>query len=108
MEIEPTYTYYIDNFEIILSENGLTNIIKKVHIIIVATYNYFTESSYFAMPLAPPNVESFISYELLTREIILEWIRTCDDLIFLLKKEELKTKINELANKPTIIIRPNF
>jgi hypothetical protein len=60
------------------------------------------------MPLAPPNEESFISYELLTREIVLEWIRTCDDLIFLLKKEELKTKINELANKPTIIIRPNF
>lgn len=108
MEIVPTYTYYIDNFEIILADNGLTNIIKTIHIIIVATHSHFTESSYFAMQLQPPSEESFITYESLTKEIVLGWINECTDLIFLTKKEELKKKINESANKPIIIIKPNF
>ena len=82
MEIVPTYTYYIDNFEIILADNGLTNIIKTIHIIIVATHSHFTESSYFAMQLQPPSEESFITYESLTKGIVLGWINECTDLIF--------------------------
>ena len=37
MQIEPTYTFYIDTFDLILSDNGLTNVIKNINIIIVAS-----------------------------------------------------------------------
>ena len=58
--------------------------------------------------MAAPSEESFIDYELLTKEIVLGWINECNDLLFLVKKEELKTKINELVNKPIVTIKPTF
>ena len=108
MQIEPVYTYYIDTFDLILSDNGLTNVIKNINIIIVASYSYFVESSYYKLPMAPPSEESFIDYELLTKEIVLGWVNECNDVLFLAKKEELKTKINELVNKPIVTIKPSF
>ena len=58
--------------------------------------------------MAPPSEESFIDYELLTKEIVLGWVNECYDVLFLSKKEELKTKINELVNKPIVTIKPSF
>jgi hypothetical protein len=75
MQIEPVFNYYINTFDVIPSDNGLTNVITKVNIVIVATYSYFTESAFYTMSLSPPSESSFIAYDALTRETVLEWIR---------------------------------
>lgn len=108
MQIEPVFNYYINTFDVIPSDNGLTNVITKVNIVIVATYSYFTESAFYNLSLAPPSPSSFISYETLTRETVLEWINACQDQIFIAKKLELTNKLTEQATKPVITIKPPF
>ena len=108
MQIEPVFNYYINTFDVIPSDNGLTNVITKVNIVIVATYSYFTESAFYSMSLSPPSQSSFISYETLTRETVLEWINACQEQIFIAKKLELTNKLNEQATKPVITIKPPF
>jgi len=108
MQIEPLFNYYINTFDVIPSDNGLTNIISKINIVIVASHSYFTESTFYNMPLAPPNESSFISYESLTQDIVQGWIKDCQDSIFLSKKLELRNKIIEKATQPVITIKPPF
>ena len=108
MQIEPLFNYYINTFDVIPSDNGLTNVITKVNIVIVATYSYFTESAFYNMSLAPPTPSSFVNYETLTRETVLEWINACQDQIFIAKKLELTNKLTEQATKPVITIKPPF
>ena len=108
MQIEPVFNYYINTFDVIPSDNGLTNVITKVNIVIVATYSHFTDSAFYTMSLSPPSPSSFIDYETLTRDIVLGWINDCQDQIFLAKKLELTNKLSEQANKPVITIKPPF
>jgi hypothetical protein len=108
MQIEPTFNYYINTFDVIPSDNGLTNVISKINIVIVATHSYFTESSFYTISLGPPSESSFISYESLTQEIVQGWINECQDSIFVAKKLELTNKLTEQATKPIITIKPPF
>ena len=108
MQIEPVFNYYINTFDVIPSDHGLTNVITKVNIVIVATYSYFTESAFYSMSLAPPTPSSFVNYETFTRETVLEWINACQDQIFIAKKLELTNKLTEQATKPVITIKPPF
>jgi len=108
MQIEPVFNYYINTFDVIPSDNGLSNVITKINIVIVATYSHFTESSFYTMSLSPPSPSSFVAYETLTRDIVNEWIEGCQDQIFIAKKLELKNKLTEQATKPVITIKPPF
>ena len=102
MQVDPVYNYYINTFDVIPSDNGLSNVITKINIVIVI------ESSFYTMSLSPPSLSSFVAYETLTRDIVNEWIEGCQDQIFIAKKLELKNKLTEQATKPVITIKPPF
>ena len=108
MQIEPVFKYYINTFDVIPSDNGLTNVITKINIVIIASHSHFTESAFYTLSLNPPSQSSFINFDSLTNDIVQGWINDCQDQVFLAKKQELTNRINESANKPVITMKPPF
>ena len=58
--------------------------------------------------MAPPSPTSYISFNELTNDVVQEWINASNDEYFILKKEELKQKLIDLAAQPVVTIKAPF
>jgi ABC-type polar amino acid transport system ATPase subunit len=77
------YKWSIDNV-VVANENGLNNVIKSVHYLVEATDSGSGKSTTLRGSLALSDVvdpNSFIAFDQLTRDTVLNWITTKVDMI---------------------------
>jgi hypothetical protein len=100
--MEINFTTIVTLLDIYPSEDGLRNVVKRVHWKVFAFDNnqkyYETIGIY---ECATPSTTDFTAYDNLTNEIVLGWVSS--EVNFSMIKNELSNKIN-LANNPTINI----
>ena len=100
--MEINFTTIVTLLDIFPSEDGLKNVVKRVHWKVFAFDNnekyYETTGTY---ECASPSISDFTAYDNLTSDVVLGWVAT--EVDFNLVKTELANKIN-LANNPTINI----
>jgi hypothetical protein len=61
-----TYTWNFGFFDVVKSEDGLTNVVKTIHWVINAVDGTYSASSYGTVSLGSPNPSDFIPYDQLT------------------------------------------
>jgi len=106
--MEIIYTWEITAMEVILQQDGLTNVVNNIDWILIATSE---DGTYSAIKLAKqyvsaPDVNTFTNYEALTKEQVVGWLESVLDVHQL--KENLQEQINLQANPVTSILPPPF
>jgi len=82
------------------SENGLTDVVKRIVWRCQATEGSYVADIYRDTFLTTAQQESFISYESLTHETVIDWIKAHEDIPAL--EAELLAKLEEVKN-PSIV-----
>jgi hypothetical protein len=102
-----TYTWNFSPLEVVLSEDGLTNVVKTVHWRLIGTDSGFNESVYGSEAMDTPVPENFIDYEDITKEDVQEWIeeKMGTERINELK-ESIASSINLLKNPVRATLNP--
>lgn len=91
-----TYYWEITTMEVELSADGLTDIVKKVnwnYIVKDTEIPSITEYIFGSTDIPSPNPESFTQYGQLTKEMVIDWLKTQ------LNEENLKQEVDEKLYK---------
>ena len=94
-----TYTWSISQLDCAPSENGLTNVVKVIHWVLVGQdENGVSASTRNSYPLPEPNPEAFTDYSSLTEETIIGWLQNSLDVGYL--QSYLANEITSQYNPP--------
>lgn len=75
------YTWKFPQFNVVPSEDGLTNIVASIGWIYTGTDGEYTASYQGQLPLSPPNPSNFIPYDELTEKWAIEQVTAYVELI---------------------------
>lgn len=105
-----TINWRIDQLECKVSENGLSNVVSNIECVLKVTdiinnKSYTSGQRFSSISLQSPNSETFVEYDNLTQEQVVEWITdylgesNLNDIIADLSAQ------NSLKANPTTIIK---
>jgi hypothetical protein len=103
-----TFTWIISAVEVELSNNGLSQIVNKVHWRYKATgSDGLTAEVFNVAVLDTPNTATFIPYANLTSNVIIGWVTSTANVENL--QTSLETTLQNIRNPPMVTINnPNF
>jgi hypothetical protein len=106
--MEIIYNWEITAMEVVLNQDGLSNVVSNIDWILIATSE---EGTYSAIKLAKqyvsaPDATTFTNYEELTKEQVVGWLESVLDVPQL--KECLAEQINLQANPTHALLAPPF
>lgn len=90
--------------ECIISDNGLSNVVYRVHWLYAVT-SIINEKKYVStsngiLPIAAPTPENFVAFNELTKQQVVNWV------IDILGEENIQTMTTELTNANTLKANP--
>jgi len=98
------YTWTISALDCAVDEEGLQNVVKKIHWRYRGTDDEgFTAEDYGVHPVPSPNPEEFQAYETLTQEVVEGWLESAIDVEE--KQTIIEQKIDKIKN-PTNVTLP--
>jgi hypothetical protein len=102
-----TYKWNFFSFDCKVNDNGLQNVVKTINWIFTGTNENGIYAEIFGVQnLSDPNPEDFTPYSEISKEQVIQWIESVNDL------ESLKSEINEIINEKInpiyIKLPPNF
>jgi hypothetical protein len=68
------YSWNFNPLEVIYNEQSLTNVVNVVHWQYTATHGDITSTNIGTVGLESPTENSFITFDMLTKEIVTEWV----------------------------------
>lgn len=68
------YSWEFGSLEVIYNQEGMTNIIKTVHWEYVAILDGTSKRIINSLPLPSPSAESFVPFNLVTKEMVTDWV----------------------------------
>jgi hypothetical protein len=106
MEIK--YTWEITAMEVILNQDGLSNVVSNVDWGLIASVDGkpYRALHWAKQYVSSPDANSFTNYEELTKEQVTGWLENVLDVAQL--KENLAEQINLQANPVTALLAPPF
>ena len=98
--------WFINNMECKRSENNLTNVVKyvsytRIAVELINGVEYTTQTS-GTLSCPTPNLDNFISYNQLTKEVVEGWLDQYCGVVQI--DEYLDAEINQMANPPLVIL----
>jgi hypothetical protein len=106
MEIK--YTWEITAMEVILNQDGLSNVVSNIDWRLIATVDgeKYRAEQWAKQYVSAPDADTFTNYEDLTKEEVISWLENVLDVAQL--KENLAYQIDLQANPITAILPPPF
>ena len=106
--MEIIYNWEITAMEVILNQDGLSNVVSNIDWRFIATvenkpYRAFHWSKQY---VSAPDATTFTNYEELTKEQVVGWLESVLDVPQL--KENLEEQINLQANPTHALLNPPF
>jgi len=94
--------------EVILNQDGLSNVVNNIDWRLIATVNgeKYRAEQWAKQYVSAPDADTFTNYEDLTREQVISWLENVLDVAQL--KESLAYQIDLQANPITAILPPPF
>jgi hypothetical protein len=106
--MEIIYDWKILAMEVVLNQDGLSNVVNNVDWRLIATTedgDYFAEH-YGKQYVSNPDADTFINYEELTKEKVVSWLENILNVEQL--KENLAYQIDLQINPITALLNPPF
>ena len=101
-----TITHKVENAEA-YSTNDLQNIIKRVRFVIEASDGTRVKTSFFTVELGDPDAKTFVEYEQLTKDQVLQWVKAQIDPAQILALENgLIGVLQEMAQRNEKTLQP--
>lgn len=69
------YEWKIEDVETAEAENGLTDVIKRIHWRLNAVDGEYTSTAYGCVELGDPDSDSFIGFDSLTKTQVINWVK---------------------------------
>jgi hypothetical protein len=106
--MEIIYNWEITAMEVILNQDGLSNIVSNIDWRLIATVadKPYTALHWAKQYVSAPDANTFTAYDELTKEQVVGWLESVIDVAQL--KENLAEQINLQANPVTAILPPPF
>ena len=106
--MEIIYTWEITAMEVILNQDGLSNVVSNIDWRLIATVKGqpYTALHWAKQYVSAPDADTFTAYDELTKEQVVSWLESVLDVPQL--KENLDEQINLQANPVTAILPPPF
>lgn len=106
--MEIIYTWEITAMEVILNQDGLSNVVSNIDWRLIATVDEekYRAEQWAKQYVSAPDVNTFTAYDELTKEQVVGWLESVLDVAQL--KENLAEQINLQANPVTAILPPPF
>jgi hypothetical protein len=106
--MEIIYTWEITAMEVILNQDGLSNVVSNIDWRLIATVEgeRYKAEKWAKQYVSSPNADAFTNYEELTKEQVVGWLGSVLDVPQL--KENLEEQINLQANPVTALLNPPF
>ena len=106
--MEIIYTWEITAMEVILNQDGLSNVVSNIDWRLIATVDgeKYRAEQWAKQYVSAPDANTFTNYEDLTKEEVISWLENVLDVAQL--KESLAYQIDLQANPITAILPPPF
>ncbi len=106
--MEIIYNWEITAMEVILNQDGLSNVVSNIDWRLIATVEgeRYKAEKWAKQYVSAPDANSFTNYEELTKEQVVGWLESVLDVPQL--KENLEEQINLQANPVTALLNPPF
>ena len=106
--MEIIYNWEITAMEVILNQDGLSNVVSNIDWRLIATIENepYMASNYSKQYVGSPNPETFVDYENLTKEQVVSWLESTLDVEHL--KENLAYQIDLQINPIVATLNPPF
>ena len=106
--MEIIYTWEITAMEVVLNQDGLSNVVSNVDWRLIATVadKPYTALHWAKQYVSAPEADKFTNYEDLTKEEVVSWLESILDVSQL--KENLAYQIDLQANPIHAILPPPF
>ena len=106
--MEIIYTWEITAMEVILNQDGLSNVVSNIDWRLIATVDgeKYRSEQWAKQYVSAPDANTFTNYEDLTKEEVISWLENILDVAQL--KESLAYQIGLQANPITAILPPPF
>ena len=101
-----TYAWSFPEFDVVKSEDGLTDVVKTIHWIYAATDGTYTASAYGTVGLGTPNPADFIPYNQLTETWTISACSASLDVPAM--NATLAANIADQINPPIVPMAPPF
>lgn len=95
-----TYSWQINNLDVYVSKDGLSNVVYNIHWTYIATSdqqdeegNVYSADSIGVCDIALPDSNNFVEFDNLTKEQVESWIEASVDV------EELKRRLNKIIEE---------
>lgn len=106
--MEIIYTWEITAMEVVLNQDGLSNVVSNIDWRLIATVDgkKYRAEKWAKQYVSAPEADAFTNYEELTKEQVVGWLESVLDVPQL--KEYLEEQINLQANPVTALLAPPF
>jgi hypothetical protein len=106
--MEIIYTWEITAMEVILNQDGLSNVVSNIDWRLIATVDgeKYRAEQWAKQYVSAPDINTFTNYEDLTKEEVISWLENVLDVAQL--KESLAYQIDLQSNPITAILPPPF
>jgi hypothetical protein len=106
--MEIIYTWEITAMEVVLNQDGLSNVVSNIDWRLIATVEgkKYRAEKWAKQYVSAPESDAFTNYEELTKEQVISWLESVLDVPQL--KENLEEQINLQANPVTALLPPPF
>ena len=100
------YTWSFPQFDVVPSEDGMTNVVKTIHWRYDAVDGDYSAGAYGTVGLGEPNPTDFIPYNQLTEQWTVDAVSASVDVPTL--QETLAKQIADQKNPPVVPMQPPF
>ena len=100
------YTWSFPQFDVVKSEDGLTDVVKTIHWIYTAIDGSYSANNYGTVTLGPPNPTDFIPYDQLTEQWTIDAVSASVDVPAM--QARLAVNIEDQKNPPIVPMAPPF
>jgi hypothetical protein len=106
--MEIIYTWEITAMEVVLNQDGLSNVVSNIDWSLIAKTEdeVYSAIQWAKQYVSAPEADTFTNYEELTKEQVVSWLESILDVSQL--KENLEEQIKLQANPVTAILPPPF
>ena len=100
------YKWNFPTFDVAKSEDGLTDVVKTIHWIYIATEGEYVASIYGALSLGDPHPNRFTPFDQITEQWTIEQLSRSLDIAAM--EKSLAAQIEVLKRPPIVPMAPPF
>ena len=100
------YTWSFPEFDVVPSEDGLSDVVKTIHWVYTAVDQQHSASAYGTVGLGAPNPSDFIPYDQLTEQWTVDAVSASVDVPAM--QANLAQQIADQINPPIVPMQPPF